>query len=445
LGTKKYLSRNLDAELLKWKQSEGRKPLLLRGARQVGKSSLVRELGKSFESFVEINFESDRRIHQLFSGNLDAAELIEKISIYLKTDLIPGKTLLFFDEIQACVPALSSLRFFYEQMPELHLIAAGSLLEFALEQLPSFGVGRIRSVFVYPFSFDEFLSAIGEEKLCALKRKSSPDALLEPIFHQKLVDLFKRFLLIGGMPEAVATSKNGNNLLEVQSVLDDLIVSLKADFAKYKSRVPASRIQEVFDSVVSQMGSKFIYSKAALETRQPEIKEALELLIMAGLVIPVVHTSANGLPLGAESDAKKRKMLMFDSGIFQRILGLDMAQILFQDDFALVNSGAIAEMVFGLEWLKYQNPFQSESLYYWHREAATSNAELDYVVQKNTQILPIEVKAGSRGSMQSMHLFLKEKQLAFGVRVSLEPFGRVDQIAIYPLYAVRNLRDANVV
>jgi len=350
--------------------------------------------------------------------------------------IIPGKTLLFFDEVQACIPAISSLRFFYEKYPELHVIAAGSLLEFALAEIPSFGVGRIRSLFVYPLSFDEFLTAIGESQLLTAKSKATfKKPLPEPI-HQKLLSHVKRFLVLGGMPEVIASFVQNGNINNCGQVLDDLITSLKTDFAKYKGQVPFLRISEVFDSVVRQAGGKFVYTKAATETSHRQIKEAVELLIMAGLVIPVTHTAANGLPLGAEANPKQRKMLLLDTGIFQRLLGLNISEILFEDNFDAINKGAIAEQFVGLEILKSFSCYRQESLYFWHREAKSSSAEVDYVVQQNENIVPIEVKSGKKGSMQSLFLFLEEKKATTGVRFSLENYSSYDNIRVYPLYAV---------
>lgn len=434
-----YLSRNIDKELTSWGKEKEGKPLLLRGARQVGKSTAVRDLSKQFDYFLEINFEEQRRVHQLFEGDLNPEELCENLSILYNVPIIPGKTLLFFDEIQACIPAISSLRFFYEKYPRLHVIAAGSLLEFALAEIPSFGVGRIRSLFVYPLSFNEYLEGIGERQLLTAKKNASIKKPLAPPIHQKLLAHVKRFLVLGGMPEVVAAYVKNGNLNTCGQVLDDLIISLKADFAKYKKRVPFLRISEVFDSAIQQSGGKFIYNKAATEANHKQIKEATDLLIMAGLVTPVTHTSANGLPLWAGADPKKRKMLLLDTGIFQRLLGLPISEILFEDDFDTINKGAIAEQYVGLELLKSSSCYRQENLYFWHRETKSSNAEIDYVIQQNENIIPIEVKSGKKGSMQSLFLFLSEKNVPFGVRFSLENYAAYENIQVYPIYAVSEL------
>ena len=436
-----YLERNIDKELLLWMDESNRKPLLIRGARQVGKSSSVRKLGKSFSSYLEINFEEHKNVHALFDGNLSPEILCDNLSVLFDMEIIPGKTLLFFDEIQTCIPAISSLRFFYEKMPELHVVAAGSLLEFALAEIPSFGVGRIRSMYMYPLSFDEFLKGLGHAKLIKMKqRATAQNPIIAPI-HEQLLDLLKKFLVIGGMPEVVKKYVSDNDLRACQRILDDLISSFRTDFAKYKNKVSSARIQEVFESVVHQSGGKFVYKKVSQNLKIHQIKEALKVLIMAGLVIPVTHTSANGIPLGAEVDPKKRKMLLLDTGIFQRLMQLDISELLFSKDFNLVNKGGIAEQFIGLEIVKNASCYTQTELFYWHREALNSNAEVDYLIQKQNIIVPIEVKSGTKGAMNSMFIFLNEKKTPYGYRLSLENFSEYKNIKVYPLYALQNSLD----
>ncbi len=434
-----YINRAIDEELLDWKEDIFKKPLLVRGARQVGKTNSVRELGKKFTYFLEVNFEEDPIVHNLFKGRLSPSEICENLSLYYSIPIIEGETLLFFDEIQQSVSAIKSLRFFYEKMPKLHVIAAGSLLEFALENISSFAVGRVRSIFMYPLSFNEFMVGCGEKSLLIKKNTSSPDQPLAPLLHNKLLRYLRKFLILGGMPEVVSTYIQTKDFTRCQKVLDDLVYALNDDFVKYKKNIPVSRLKEVFDAVILQSGNKFVFSKAAIHSNHQQVKTALNLLIMAGLVIPVTHTSANGLPMGAEVNPKKQKMLLFDTGIFQRISQLEINKTLFSDDFSLVNKGNIAELFIGLEILKYQNCHQRNDLYYWHREAHNSNAEIDYLLAINNEIYPIEVKSGSRGAMQSMFLFLKEKNKQKGIRISLEPFSTYNKIDVYPLYGVYNL------
>jgi predicted AAA+ superfamily ATPase len=435
-----YIQRNIDVELEKWRLLSSRKPLMLRGARQVGKSSSVRNLGKKFNYFIEINFDENPAYKTVFEQGLSLKEIVEQLSVLTNTPIKEGESLLFLDEIQSCEAAVSSLRYFYEKMPNLHVLAAGSLLEFALAEIPSFGVGRVRSMFMYPFSFDEFLLAHNENTLLNALVQAHEKSEFSALFHQKLKSYLKKFLIVGGMPEAVHTYVTKGDLLEVQHVLDDLIVSIQDDFVKYKTRVDSSRIREVFNSVVQQIGNKFTYTYPNSTLSNVQIKEVLQLLQMAGLIYPVVHSASNGIPLGAEVNIKKQKMLVFDTGVFQRILGLNVANLLIQDDFNVINKGNIAELYVGLELLKNTSCYEKAALYYWQREAKSSQAEVDYVIQLQDKIIPLEVKSGTKGTMQSMHLFLKEKKSDFGIRLSLENFSALDNIKVFPLYAVMNIK-----
>jgi predicted AAA+ superfamily ATPase len=436
-----YYKRDIEQELLRWKDDQDRHPLIIRGARQVGKSSLIRHFSSQFKHFIEVNFEMDREAKTIFEGNLRPQRICEQLSILYNAPIVAGETLLFFDEIQSCLPAISSLRFFYEQYPELHVIAAGSLLEFALAELPSFGVGRVNSMFLYPFSFGEFLVAANADTLRQAIAKASPQQPLSEAIHHKALDLFKRFLILGGMPKVVASYFETGDLLQCRRVLDNLINSYEDDFAKYKKRVSVSVLREVFKSVVEQNGQKFVYSKTSTELNHLQVKNALELLTMAGLIIPITHSAANGIPLGAEINHKIRKYIVFDSGIFQRVVGLNLSEVLLGNDFQSINKGAIAELTVGLELIKSASCYQRQTLYYWHREAKSSNAEVDYLIQQGEKIVPIEVKAGTKGSMQSLYLFMETKGIRKGTRVSQENFSTYGNIEVYPLYAVSNLNE----
>lgn len=434
-----YLTRLIDTELENWRLAAQRKPLILRGARQVGKSSTVRQLARQFTHFVEINFDEQPQFSQIFERHSDVGDICELLSAVTNTPIQPGRTLLFLDEIQVCIPAIGSLRYFYEKMPDLHVVAAGSLLEFVLSELPSFGVGRVRSLFVYPFCFEEFLMANSEDILLKTLKKANFENPLPDILHDKIKHHLKRFLILGGMPEVVRAYVTNKDLQEAQRVLDDLIVSLESDFSKYKNRVASSRIREVFNTVVRQLGAQFSYTYPNASLNNAQIKEVLELLRMAGLIYPVTHTAANGIPIGAEINLKRRKYLLFDTGIAQRILGLSVSEQMMADDFQTINKGGIAELHVGLELAKSHSPYQPVALYFWKRESRNSHAEVDYVVQQEADIVPIEVKAGTKGAMQSMFLFMEEKQVSKGIRFSMENFGKVNQTQIFPLYAVRNM------
>lgn len=435
------MRRSVDKWLCEWRDTAGRAVLLLRGARQVGKTYSARQLGRSFEYVVEVNFEEEKAVHSFFDHSLNPASICEKLAAYYRTPIIPGGTLLFFDEVQACPSALSSLRFFHEKMPDLHVIAAGSLLGFALAEIPSHGVGRIRSLFMYPLSFPEFLEALGEGALCSMIAGASAAKPLDDVFHRRLVDYVRTFQLIGGMPRVVASYVDRHDLNECMGLLDDLLVTLRDDFAKYKKRSPVSRLSEVYNAVFFQAGGKFMYSRIDSSSSSPSLKTALDMLVKAGLAIKVHHSSARGVPLAAQAKLSKFKALPADVGLYQRAMGLDLSRLLVADVAEFVNRGSLAEVFAGLELIRSASPRTQPDLHYWHREARSSQAELDYVIQVGTDVLPIEVKSGTSGRMRSMHLFLAERGLKLGIRSSLENFSRYGSIETVPLYAVWRLRE----
>ena len=452
----KYISRSIDKTLEEWKESTTHKPLLLRGARQVGKSSAVRHLGTQFKYFAEVNFESAKSIATFFKGDLDVKLISSKISNYIQVPIIPGQTLLFLDEIQACPEAIMALRFFKEDYPELHVIAAGSLLEFALQSLPTFGVGRIHSVFMYPMTFDEFLVAMDMGGLLAMRREATATHPLDAPFHDKLVNLFRTYLMVGGMPEAVATWRETTDFLKCQQVHQDIILTYEDDFNKYGRRVNPELLRLTLHGVCHQIGQKLTFSRISEGYRSAQIREALNLLTLAGLVIPVVATSANGVPLDAESDEKRAKYLFLDSGLLLAILHLDgqlghdlIKLIMTATPQDLINKGSITEMVAGLEISRYKSPVMRPRLFYWEK-TGNSIAEIDYLSIRSMKVLPIEIKAGTQGGMKSLWIFMREKHLNNAVRCPLENFGAFDYIDhdddnairhvdICPLYALSQL------
>ena len=452
----KCISRSIDKTLEEWKESTTHKPLLLRGARQVGKSSAVRHLGTQFKYFAEVNFESAKSIATFFKGDLDVKLISSKISNYIQVPIIPGQTLLFLDEIQACPEAIMALRFFKEDYPELHVIAAGSLLEFALQSLPTFGVGRIHSVFMYPMTFDEFLVAMDMGGLLAMRREATATHPLDAPFHDKLVNLFRTYLMVGGMPEAVATWRETTDFLKCQQVHQDIILTYEDDFNKYGRRVNPELLRLTLHGVCHQIGQKLTFSRISEGYRSAQIREALNLLTLAGLVIPVVGTSANGVPLDAESDEKRAKYLFLDSGLLLAILHLDgqlghdlIKLIMTATPQDLINKGSITEMVAGLEISRYKSPVMRPRLFYWEK-TGNSIAEIDYLSIRSMKVLPIEIKAGTQGGMKSLWIFMREKHLNNAVRCSLENFGAFDYIDhnddnairhvdICPLYALSQL------
>lgn len=436
---KQYFKRHIDKYLEEWKNSLNRKPLLVRGARQVGKSSAIRHLGKGFKYFVEINLERQKDIKTLFGDNLNVKNICAQLSAIYNTPIIPGETLLFFDEIQESQRAISSLRYFYEDYPELHVIAAGSLLEFTLKELPSFGVGRIRSMYMYPFSFDEFLEAQGLALQVNFKKNDADCEHPLPVpLHDDMVSQLRSYYLVGGMPEAVRIWVQTGNYKECAIVHNDILDTYQDDFKKYKTRISPLLLSQTLKSVALQAGEKFVYAQVNNTADGTSVKEALSLLTLAGLVTPVVHTAANGIPLGAEVNEKFRKFLFLDIGLMQSLLGIQAKDILIANDMDFVNKGGLSEMFAGLELMKYDNYLSKPELYYWQRIERGAQAEVDYVISRKGKIYPVEVKANNSGSMQSMYKFLELKRSEYGIRTSLEPFSSYEKIKVVPLYALSN-------
>ena len=423
-----YYPRLIDNYLKEWALRRARKPLLLRGARQVGKSTAVRQLGKQFENFVEINLEKQPSFIQFFQGDLDVKRIVPQLSAMVGKPIVAGQTLLFIDEIQASAEAIMALRFFKEDMPDLHVIAAGSLLEFALETLPTFGVGRIHSMFVYPMTFDEFLTACGEQLLLEARNNATAKTPLALPLYERLVGLFRSYMLVGGMPEVVAKWVETRDYLACQEVQDDIVLTYQDDFPKYRKRVAPTLLRLILQSIALQIGNKFVYSQVGGGYSTNEVKKALDMLTLAGIITPVIHTNANGLPLGSEVDPTYRKMLLLDSGLLLRWLNMSgdtselTTQILTHSATDLVNKGALTEMVAGLELLRYRTPNMRHELFYWVRKAKNAQAEVDYLATYQSEVLPIEVKAGTQGGMKSLWQFMREKKLKNAIRASLENF-----------------------
>lgn len=452
-----YISREIDKQLNEWKESKQHKPLLLRGARQVGKSSAVRHLGESFDYYIEANFEKRSELKDLFKQTTDVRLLASNIGLLYNTPIIAGKTLLFLDEIQVSSEAIKSLWFFKEDFPELHIIAAGSLLEFTLKDVASFGVGRIRSLFMYPFSFDEFLIAQGKKDWVEAKQMADAEKPLFEAIHNELVQQFRTFLIVGGMPASVVAWLDSHNYNECQAELDDIQLSYYDDFAKYSNKVDTTLLRNTLQSVVAQIGKKFMYSKVEGGYRTDDVKNALRMLCDAGIIKRVSHTAANGLPLGAEVNDKFRKYIYLDSALLLRILDLNFgaSQNIIDTIVAgaaddLVNKGGLAEMVLGWELVKYSSSRSQHDLFYWENTSENTTSEVDYIIVRNMKIVPIECKSGKSGKMKSLRLFMRNKHIKEAIRCSLENFAllqnnedknesEVSNICINPLYAISNI------
>lgn len=455
-----YYSRNIDKHLLEWKNSAKHKPLLLRGARQVGKSSAIQHLGESFEYFIEVNFEKRKDLKRIFEETNGVKEIANRLSTLFNTPIIPGRTLLFIDEIQDCPEAIQSLWAFKEDYPELHVAAAGSLLEFALKEMPSFGVGRIRSMFMYPMSFEEFLMADGKERWVKAIHDASYSNPIADELHTDLVQSFRAYLMVGGMPASVMTWVETHDYLQCADEQEDIQQTYYDDFVKYSKKIDPMLLRNTLHAVVIQTGKKFVYNRVEGGYKTDDIKKALRLLCDAGIIKLVQHTAANGLPLGAEINEKFKKYIYLDTGLMLRILDLELggaqqfsSLILAGAAEELVNKGGITEMVVGWEIIKNKSPRTQHDLFYWENLSEGTTSEVDYILADNMKVIPLEVKSGTSGKMKSLRLFMKKKHLSEAVRSSLENFGKLTfvekedenspaiekQIVIHPLYALAAL------
>lgn len=426
------------AALLEWKSSPMRKPLIIRGARQVGKSYLVEMFGKEyFENIVIINFEFDRKYLKSFE-TLDPFHIVNSLSLSTGQAITPGKTLLFLDEIQECPNAILALRYFKELMPDQHVIAAGSLLEFTLNKAEfRMPVGRVQSLYLKPLSFQEYLSASGRTDLVEYLNTVSLITGIDQAIHESLLEIIREYLTIGGMPEVVHHYFRDRNLKQVQILQGSLLEFYRRDFGKYDSVKP-EYLQAIFDKAPGLIGQKFKYVKVDPEIQSRELKPALKALTDAGLIYPIYQTSGSGLPFSTTQQESKFKLLFLDVGLVNFTSGLQ-AEILLQKDLLLLNRGAIAEQFVGQELLAYAESYTQSQLYYWEREKRGSTAEVDYLTSVQQHIVPIEVKAGKTGTLKSLQLFLNERDLNLGVRISQQTFALEQRVLSIPLYMVGQL------
>lgn len=430
------MKRLINYDMAVWKDSSQRKPLLMRGARQVGKTYAVREFGKKFNHFVEINFEKRPDFIEVFEKNLEPVRIINALFAMTNQVIIPGETLLFFDEIQFCPKAITALRYFYEEMPELHVIAAGSLLDFILEEI-GIPVGRIQYCYVYPLSFMEYLASHGHQSLFEMILSHSPEKPLEGMFHSRLFELLGQYMLTGGMPEVVAQSLKQDNLAEVYQLQHSIINTYRDDFPKYARKVQIKYVEMLFNQIPHVLSQPFKFSYIQGNYQKRELEPALNLLIKAGVIHKVYHTASNGIPLGAEANLEKFKIIFLDIALGQAMLGGNASVWLLNPLEGFVNKGVFAEAYVGQELLAYSSDHIKTDLYYWHRDKPGSNAEVDYVIQLNENVIPVEVKSGKGTTLKSLHLFLENKtQSPFGVRFSILPYSIESKLHSYPLYAI---------
>jgi len=430
------MKRLVDYYLRKWMVNPRRRPLILKGARQVGKTHAVRALASSFTDFVEINFDQIPKARIFFEEDLKPARILREISLLIKKDIIPGKTLLFFDEVQEAPKAILSLRYFYEEMPDLHIIAAGSLLDFALENV-GVPVGRVEFLYMYPMSFIEFLVATGNHLILTEILAHEPQEKLSSTIHAMCLRLVAEYLALGGMPAVIDCWIESPTALECTITQTAILDAYRQDFGKYAKKHQITHVSTLFDEVPRQLGKKFKYSDIEGEYRKRELQPALNLLITAGIIHRVYASAAQGIPIGAQADFQVFKTLFLDVGLAQSILGLDLSSWFLDTSAEFINKGAIVESFVGQELLAYGSPLQKRDLYYWQRNAPSSTAEIDYLIQKKDRIIPVEVKGGEGSTLKSMHAFLNSHpESPYGLRFSTQNYSILEKIVSYPLYAI---------
>lgn len=431
------MKRNILEKLVVWKDSLSRKPMIIRGARQVGKTYSVKEFGnKHFSNVVVLDFERDRSLIPIFEKDLDPFKIVTELEIYTGKRIVPGATLLFFDEIQACERALMSLRYFYEEMPELHIIAAGSLLEFAMSNI-SFPVGRVTFEWMRPMTFKEFLKALGKEILAENIPSVFQQKTVSQILHNSLIEQLRLYFIVGGMPEAVKKFVETGSMNEVKKIHDDIIHSYFQSLIKYNSKTNIESLEQVMRIVPSKVGSQVKYTHLDPDRRIEITKTSLNILEKA-LLINLIHSSnASRLPLGAEIRSKVFKPLFLDIGLMQFVCGIDPKESMAASDLNNVYKGAVAEQFAGQELLA-SGGSENYKLYYWNRAKKSSTAEVDFIFVRNGKIYPVEVKSGLSGRMKSMHLFLEEHpEIEKGFVLSSSVFEKqiVDKIVFMPIYS----------
>ena len=412
------MKRIIEKELINWLNSESRKPLIFRGARQVGKTWAVRKLAQlTGRKLIEFNFEKQRSLRELFAIN-DPTKIIQQIESYLNERIDIQNTLLFLDEIQAAPELIAKLRWFYEDMPQLPVVAAGSLLEFALSNYPySMPVGRVSYLNLEPLSFDEFLLArdrkLLHDHLKEITFKEKPSSVV----HHLAMELFREYILVGGLPEVVKTWCQSESFVEVSRIQRELIAAYQDDFSKYGESVNVELLEKVLRAVPRQLGNTFMYSKVSRETSSTPIKKSLTLLCCSKLCRKVYATSANGIPLGAEKNDRIFKLYLLDTGLVSAMLDLRLQHFANIEEIDLYNKGAIAEQVVSqLLACNNQDILHTEQ-YFWQRSRKGATAEIDYILQYASRIIPIEVKAGAEGKLKSLHVFMAEKKYPLAIRI----------------------------
>lgn len=428
------MKRSALSDLIRWKSDADRKPLVIRGARQVGKTWLMREFGRiAYENVVYFSFDEQVELKSLFETDKDPHRLVQMLSFIAETPIRPQTTLIIFDEIQECPAALNSLKYFCEKANEYHVVAAGSLLGTLLAQPKSYPVGKVNLLDVHPLDFSEFLEALSPS-LFSYYESIEPGQAIESIFHNRLLEALDLYLITGGMPECLMSWLEHKDPVRVARTQAELVSLYESDFSKYNGKVNSGRILMVFRSLVSQLAKpnkKFVYGVVREGARAREFEEAIEWLVSAGLVNRVHNVSKPELPLPAFDKLEHFKLFMFDTGLLKRMAGIPNAAILTKTDFQF--KGPLAEN-FVLQQLR--GMFEVEPRYYSDR-----SGEIDFVLQHGTEIVPVEVKGGEDKCAPSFKRYVNEHHPKYAVRFSRRNYRKDGEITNVPLYLASRLKD----
>ena len=424
------LKRNAIQDLIKWKFSEERKPMILKGARQVGKTWVMIEFGKNYyDNYVYFNFDEEDDLKSIFKTNKNPNRIIELLSIIANDQILPNKTLIILDEIQECPEALNALKYFKEKANEYHIIAAGSLLGTLLAQPKSYPVGMVNLLNIHPLTFDEFLEAVNPT-LYSYYSNIHKEQQIEDIFHNQLLEIYNYYLIIGGMPECVSSWIKYKDASKIEQIQKELIEIYENDFSKHNGKVNSGRILMVFRSIVSQLAKsneKFIYGAIREGAKARDFEEAIEWLVSAGMINRIYNVSKIEHPLAAFDKLDQFKLFLFDTGILKYMAGIDNKAIILKTDYQF--KGQLTEN-FILQQLQEQ--FKIAPRYY-----SDKNNEIDFLLQYGTEIIPIEVKAGESKSAPSFKKYIANNQPKYAIRFSKRNYKKDGIITNIPLYLAR--------
>lgn len=428
------LKRKAIEQLAAWKARDDRKPMILKGARQVGKTWLMKEFGKTYyDNYVYVNFDEEDEIKSLFETNKNPYRLVELLSLIVGEKIIPEKTLIIFDEIQECPEALNTLKYFKEKANEYHVIAAGSLLGTLLAQPKSYPVGMVNLLDICPLTFDEFLEAF-DEMLYNYYKSIQKEQQIEEVFHNRLIEVYNHYLIIGGMPECVASWIQYKDPKRISQIQQELIEVYENDFSKHNGKVNSGRILMVFRSIVTQLAKsneKFMYGAVREGGRARDFEEAIEWLVSAGMLNRIYNTARLEHPLAAFDKMDQFKLFLFDTGLLKHMAGIDNSAILLKSDYQF--KGPLTEN-FVLQQLRGQ--FETMPRYYSNR-----NSEIDFVIQNGTEIIPVEVKAGEDRLAPSFKRYIAAQKSEHAIRFSKRGYRRDGYITNIPLYLVSKTKE----